>query len=69
MWDEIRLFDLEADFDERHDVAATHPEETNRLRGLLGATLAAAAGRAGAADEVEMDETTLKALRSLGYVR
>ena len=66
--DETRLFDLSADVGEHHDVAASHPEDANRLRGLLDATLAAASGP-GAADEVDMDEETLKALRSLGYVR
>ena len=66
--DEIRLFDLSADLGERHDLAASHPEDADRLRGLLEATLAAASGPR-AADEVDMDEATLKALRSLGYVR
>ena len=66
--DQTRLFDLAADFDERRDVAAAHPEEADRLLGLLQATLAAAAGGS-TADEVQMDEETLKALRSLGYVR
>ncbi len=66
--DQTRLFDLAADFDERRDVAAAHPEEAARLLGLLQATLAAAAGGS-TADQVQMDEETLKALRSLGYVR
>ena len=66
--EENRLFDLARDFGELEDVAAAYPEDVARLRALLQATLEAAAG-SGTADEVEMDEATLKALRSLGYVR
>ena len=65
---ELRLFDLETDSGERQDVAAAHPDDADRLLRLLEATLSATP-RPRAADEVEMDETTLRALRSLGYVR
>ena len=65
--DEVHLFDLAVDMGEHHDVASTHPEEARRLGGLLQTRLGALTRERAA--EVELDDETLRALRSLGYVR
>ena len=62
------LFDLSADAAEQNDLAAHQPAEVERRAELLRLTLAAAAA-GGAAEAVDLDEETLDALRSLGYVR
>ncbi|MAG69997.1 MAG: hypothetical protein CL471_06860 [Acidobacteria bacterium] len=65
--DEVQLFDLSADAGERHDLASARPEDVERLHDVLQTALAAASG--GTAAEVDLDDETLEALRSLGYVR
>ncbi|MFM7735556.1 MAG: sulfatase [Alphaproteobacteria bacterium] len=63
--DHRELYDLAADPSEEHDVAASHPDETKRLDGLLDRKLAALplAPRSAQAIDPRLSET----LRALGY--
>lgn len=63
-----QLFDLEADAEERHDLAARRPEVLNTLLAELAARLAEAEAL-GVAVEAELDEELLRRLRALGYIR
>jgi arylsulfatase A-like enzyme/Flp pilus assembly protein TadD len=59
------LYDLQADPREQHNLAATRPQDLERMRGLLGRIRAADVG-VGA--RVQEEEATLERLRALGYV-
>ena len=62
-----RLYDVEADPDERTDLAAAHPDELARHRALLVDYLESApADRPQTASEIE--DATLERLRALGYL-
>ena len=63
-----QLFDLEADWNERHDVTTTRAAEVTRLRDGLSAVMADAADP-DAGEDAELDESTLDTLRALGYIR
>jgi arylsulfatase A-like enzyme len=68
--DERRLFDLEADPTEQHDVAGEHPEVVAQMMGVLQERLAENARRnsGAAAKPRPIDEETRRQLRALGYV-
>lgn len=59
-----RLFDLEADPAERHDVSARHPAIVRRMREELDALIPAPASDA----EPPLDPALMEQLRALGYV-
>jgi arylsulfatase A-like enzyme len=63
------LYDLEADPGETTDLAADRPLTLRYLRGLLGLSLAGAAGgTAHESESTEIDAATEAQLRALGYV-
>ncbi|MDH5491486.1 MAG: sulfatase, partial [Myxococcales bacterium] len=67
----MMLFDLEADPQEREDLAAERPLELRTLRGLLGLALAGSEGAsmpAHRAERTQIDAETEAQLRALGYV-
>ena len=67
---ERRLYDLEADPAEQHDVAAAHPEIVDRMMAILHERLAENARRnpASPSQQRPVDEETRQQLRALGYV-
>jgi arylsulfatase A-like enzyme len=64
---ERRLYDLDRDPDERHDLAAARPDDMARAAHALEQAFAALP-RPGPATPVEIDPGTLEALRAMGYV-
>lgn len=67
---QTRLYDLEADPTEQHDVAAEHPEIVQQMMGVLQQRLAENARRnpGAAGQQRPIDEETRRQLRALGYV-
>ena len=61
------LYDLDADPGETTDVAAAHPDECDRIRGVLDDHRRAIEATADDLDAVRMDEATKQRLRDLGY--
>jgi arylsulfatase A-like enzyme len=64
----VRLYDIRADPDERHDLAAAQPEQARVMRGRLEELVAEAAEGAGEASLAEFDPVTRERLEALGYV-
>ncbi len=62
------LYDLLADPGETVNLIGERPEIEERLRRLLGQTLASDPAMAGGQEERELDEGTLEELKALGYV-
>ena len=65
--DRVRLFDLEKDPSERHDLADQEPAARDRLRLLLDRHLERAS--LGAGQEAVLSEEEIEELRALGYAR
>jgi arylsulfatase A-like enzyme/Flp pilus assembly protein TadD len=59
------LYDLAADPGEKENLAASRPQDLERLRGRLARLRA---GEVAAGDRVQEDESALERLRALGYV-
>jgi arylsulfatase A-like enzyme/Tfp pilus assembly protein PilF len=59
------LYDLRRDPSEQHNLAASRPQDLDRLRGLLGRLRA---DDVGVGARVREEEATLERLRALGYV-
>jgi len=67
--DDHKLFDLEIDLREEHNLAAEQMEAASNMKSLLDAYLASLPKPPGVDPPVELDEETRKALRNLGYVK
>jgi arylsulfatase A-like enzyme len=62
------LFDVSVDPGERHDLAASRPEETERMRAARGRAILEARAFAGAGERGTVDAATQERLKSLGYI-
>ena len=62
------LYDLVEDPGETVNLIGERPEIEERLRRLLGQTLAGDPAMAGGEEEQELDDETLEELKALGYV-
>ncbi|HJO26602.1 MAG: hypothetical protein CMK00_05590 [Planctomycetes bacterium] len=64
---QVRLFNLEEDPDEQHDIAAEHPEVVERLRSSILARLEEQASRRSTV-HLKAGAATLEMLRGIGYL-
>jgi len=64
---ELALFDLQADPDEQHNLAAERPEEVARLQDLLAQAKQQAASSAVTGQQTELSEAAKQQLQNLGY--
>lgn len=66
--DEIELYDLESDPEERTDVSAANPDVVERFRDRMEEHLAAAEGTEASLPEVDESASAKQRLRDLGYM-
>ncbi|MDX1382589.1 MAG: hypothetical protein R3190_03040 [Thermoanaerobaculia bacterium] len=64
----VKLFDLGADPQERHNLYWLHPQEARRLEGHLAAWREEVASHPGPSSEAGMSDETIEKMRSLGYL-
>ncbi|MEM8930526.1 MAG: sulfatase [Acidobacteriota bacterium] len=68
-FDRQRLYDADADPDQRHDMAGEQVEIARRLRSTLDAWLAESASGDAPTTPAEVDPEALEQLRALGYIQ